>query len=166
MTGKDVKTQQDTDSNATARPGMVSRRSLLKTTAVGMPAMLTLHSGAALARSSNIIGVAPAGTRDAEGNAICLDTTYADPLSSGAQYDLGEPVQAHANVMSDMEYYPESNRSKPPVSADYVCQQGGPFYYHLDGWQQVNLPPNGAIVSTTAMVSVALRGTVNFNRVS
>jgi hypothetical protein len=152
--------------NGTIKTPKMSRRKLLRSAAVGMPAVLTLHSGAALARSSNIVGMAPAGTRDLEGNALCLDTRLADPLWESNQVDLGEPAQGTVNVVSERIYYPDKNKSGTPHSADMICKNGGTYYYHEDGWHEVNLPANGVIVSATAMVSVSLRGDVLFNRIA
>ena len=152
--------------NGTTTTPKMSRRKLLRSAVVGMPAVLTLHSGAALARSSNIVGMAPAGTRDLDGNALCLDTRLADPVWESNQVDLGEPAQATVNVVSDRVYYPDKNKSGTPQSADMICRKGGTHYYHQDGWHEVNLPANGVIVSATAMVSVSLRGDVLFNRIA
>jgi len=151
--------------DAKPEPAKISRRKLLKTAAVGMPAVLTLHSGAALARSSNLIGIAPPGTRDLDGNALCLDTTMADSMDS-THVDIGDQADAAVNILADVPYYPESNRSKPPTNADMTCNMGGTHYYHDDGWHEVRLPTNGVIVSATAIVSVSLRGNILFNRIS
>lgn len=144
----------------------ISRRTLIRSAAVGMPAVLTLHPGAALARSSNMVGVAPPGTRDERGNALCLDTRTADKVIDSHQVDLGEPARARVNILSDRAYYPEKNKSRTPQAADAVCSRGGTHYYHENGWHEVQLPSNGVIVSATAMVSVSLRGDVHFNRIA
>ena len=149
------------------KPTNVSRRALLKGSAYTMPVILTLHSGAALARSSNLIGAAAQGTRDVQGNALCLDTTRALSITGTNQYDLGDPTSGTVNVLrGDLLYYPEPNRSLAPRSADTACSIGGPHYYHESGWHEFSLPPNGAIVSAAALVSVSLRGTIQINRVS
>ncbi len=121
-----------------------------------MPAILTLQSGAALARSSNLIGAAPAGTRDAHGDAICLDTSTAFPLSGSNKYDLQDPGFATVNVIPDAEYYPlGSGRSADPMTADAFCELGGSNQYHDAGWHQIDLPANGIIVSANALNSVS-----------
>lgn len=147
------------------RPQSPGRRQLLRKTAVSMPALLTLQSGAALARSSNLIGTAPLGTRDAAGNALCLDTSRARSMGNG-QYDLGEPAFGTVNVLPDRVYYPDKNKNSAPRSADMVCATGGTHYYKDRGWQQVNLPYNGALVSATSVASVSARGAVFLNRIS
>ncbi len=150
----------------TKQPQKMSRRTMLRNVAVGAPAVLTLHSGAALARSSNMVGAAPAGTRDMDGNALCLDTRTAKIDYNAYQVDLGEPARGRVNVLSDRAYYSRKSRFSRPRSADMVCKRGGTYYYRDDGWHEVNLPRNGVIVSATAMVSVSLRGGIQFNRIA
>ena len=165
---KEVNAKETTvQGNGTATTPKMSRRALLRSAAVGMPAVLTLHSGAALARSSNIVGIAPPGTRDEAGDALCLDTRLAEPLWESNQVDLGEPAEAKVNVLSERVYYPEMNAGGTPHNADLICNKGGTFYYQQDGDDiPVKLPANGVIVSATAMVSVSLRGDVFFDRIA
>ena len=54
-------------------PKSVSRRSMLKGTATAMPAILTLQSGAALARSSNLISTIDYKSPDRHGRTLCLN---------------------------------------------------------------------------------------------
>jgi hypothetical protein len=84
------------------RPKSVSRRALLRGGVTAMPAILTLHSGAALARSSNLIGQAPPGTTDEYGRTLCLDTTGLTQVTEyGTVYDLREPPSGVVNVIPD-----------------------------------------------------------------
>ena len=136
-----------------ARPAPLSRRTLLKAGATAMPVVLTLQSGAALARSSNLIGPAP-GSRNTEGNALCLDTSTADPVDG--KYDLRDPGYATVNVIPDVEYYPlDSGRSVSPTTADTFCNAGGSMQHHAGGWHQVDLPTDGIIVSANSFSSVS-----------
>ena len=130
-----------------------------------MPAVLTLQSGEALARSSNLIGVAPPGTRDGEGNVLCLDTSTVYPTLDGTKYDFGDPVYGTVNVIPERDYFIGEGRSTP-VSEDVMCQTGGVFSYHNSGWQEARLPVNGAIVSAAAIGSILSKGDVLFNRVA
>ena len=84
----------------TANGGM-SRRQLLKGSVKAMPVVLTLHSGAALARSSNLIS--GSGTVDIDGKYRCLDTSNLEPLSgSNDLYDFGEPPRTTGiTIISD-----------------------------------------------------------------
>jgi hypothetical protein len=166
MSGKDKNHDLEGSHKKSDRKPGVSRRELLKTAAIGMPVVLTLHSGAALARSSNLIGLAPPGTRDLDGNALCLDTNSVKLVADGTQFDAGAPAEAKVNILSDRVYYPEKNKSGMMESADAVCHKGGTHYYHDRGWHEINLPANGGIVSAAAMVSVSLRGNILFNRIA
>lgn len=143
----------------------MSRRALLTSGAKAMPVVLTLQSGAALARSSNLISAAPTGTRDAEGNTLCLDTNTVMPMASGSQYDMGQPASGMVNVITNHEYYAEPNRSSTYYGGGVACERGGAHYYHDSGWREVNLPTNGIVVSATALVSVSSRGDIDFNRI-
>lgn len=123
-----------------------------------MPVVLTLQSGEALARSSNLISAAPAGTRNAAGQALCLDTSTSTPMLDSTKYDIGDPGYATLNVVPDVDFYPLSGgRSDPPTSVDVFCTRGGSMKFHDGGWHQVDLPANGIIVSANALNSVSSR---------
>ena len=156
------------ESPAVATPKAMSRRALLRCAVVGAPAALTLHSRAALARSSNLVGVAPPGTRDEQGNALCLDPRSVQAREDAYKVDLGEPANATVNVLRDRVYWGrhQSYGLPAPNNADMVCQRGGTYYYRDEGWHRIDMPANGVIVSATAMVSVSLRGDVLFNRIA
>ncbi len=139
-------------------PESVGRRKLLKLGATAMPAILTLQSGAVLARSSNLISAAPPGTTDSLGRTLCLDTNSVYPAGrSGDVYDLDEPPRADVNIISDRRYYIDKNRGSEPVSHSAMCE-GGTYYFNDsngEGWQSVELPRRGIVVSSGAMTSIA-----------
>ena len=121
-----------------------------------MPVVLTLQSGEALARSSNLIGAAPAGTRNTDGKALCLDTSTSSPIAD--KYDLHDPGYATVNSIPDADYYPlEAGRSVDPTNADAFCNKGGTMQYHSGGWHKVDLPTNGIVVSANSLSSVSSR---------
>ena len=167
MSGRNNKDSSNTPTEEQGRPASMHRRALLKGAATTMPMILTLQSGAALARSSNLIGPASAGTRDLNGYTLCLDTDSVIPLEYGNKYDLGDPAYATINMVSDHDYYPEANRShRPPYGPDYVCMEGGEYYYQDRGWQEVTLPTNGIVVSAMAVASVSAHGNILFNKIA
>ena len=126
---------------------------MLKAGLTAMPVVLTLQSGEALARSSNLISAAP-GERNIDGDALCLDTTYAEVR--GGKYDLGYDG-TDVNVIPDANYYraEDAGRSGGYVGADVFCQDGGSMKYQgAGGWNHVDLPTNGIVVSSVALNSV------------
>ncbi len=134
-----------------------------------MPAILTLQSGAALARSSNLISAAP-GSRTRDGDVLCLDTSTADRLDNG-KYDYHDPGYGTVNVIPDEDFYPADRggrigrrgrfgrrgRRRDAMSADMFCESGGSRMFHEGGWHQVDLPSNGIVVSANALNSVSSR---------
>ena len=99
-----------------ASPKKMSRRTLLRAGATAMPVILTLQSGEALARSSNLIGAAPAGTRGKGGRALCLETSSLGRVRDSEKYDLGDPGFATVNALPDADYYPlKRGRSATPT---------------------------------------------------
>lgn len=109
----------------------VGRRAMLRGAAAAVPTILTLHSGAALARSSNLLHVADGAPVDAKGRNLCIDESSVKVESGPPKaYDLGEP--AHANVTAiptGRTYYRDTGRDGPTVSPQEMCQTGGEFYY-------------------------------------
>ncbi|MFP5407152.1 MAG: hypothetical protein ACLGHY_12730, partial [Gammaproteobacteria bacterium] len=111
------------------------RRVMLRGAAAAVPTILTLHSGAALARSSNLLSVADGAPVDAEGRNLCLDESSVE-LSPGSRkaYDLGEPP--HANVTAihpERGYYRDTQPGGEPVLPQEMCQTGGDFYIKEGG---------------------------------
>lgn len=136
-------------------PRSVSRRAMLKGSATAMPAILTLHSGAALARSSNLIGAAPSTTRDRLGRALCLDTSSVTAASSsGEAFDLGQPPYARVTAINEQEHHIEANNGSAIIDESALCERGGTAYYRDSGWHEVNVR-QGIIVSATALTSFA-----------
>lgn len=143
-----------------ARRVRFSRRDLLRRGVASMPAILTLHSGAALARTSNLISAAPPDTIDELGRTLCLDTNSVYPADEYNDiYDLGEnPPRAVINIISDREYHTEKNRGSAIASKATVCEGGQPYWYNENdgtGWHPIELPYRGVVVSSGSMLSLA-----------
>ena len=163
--------------------GGMSRRELLKGSVKAMPVVLTLHSGAALARSSNVI----TGTDsvDIDGKYRCLDTRGIRPLSRRDQiYDLGaRPRPAVVTVMEHRDYYygmpvdgtDDGHEDRPErqwgnrrwrnkwearkagsriVSPREMCERGGEYAYFEGGeWHSVRLPRRGGMLVSSTALS-------------
>lgn len=138
----------------------LSRRAMLKGSMATMPAIMTLHSGAALARSSNLISEAAYATTDADGRTLCLDVDSVYPASDTAHvYDLGDPPYAHVNAINDRDHRLEPHRNAAAISEADMCRNGpGPYYYpsstNWGQWSEVHVK-QGVIVSATALSSFA-----------
>lgn len=144
-----------------AAPRSASRRALLKGTVTAMPAVLTLHSGAALARSSNMISTAAGGSTDAYGRSLCLDTSTVESADgSGRHFDLGEPAYGRVSAIRDRDYRVAPYRRAERVSEARMCESGGTYYYRTRSywygrrWNQVQVR-KGVLVSATALTSFA-----------
>lgn len=99
------KIQGQTDQTITAGQMIapqLARRRLLKST-VAIPVIMTLHSGAALARSSNLVGAVDAGNaHQIEDKYVCVND--ASPIEEGSStYDLGEPPVANLSLVDTPE---------------------------------------------------------------
>ncbi len=122
-----------------------------------MPVILTLHSGAALARSSNLVSATPVESPDASGRTLCLDTDSVYPASETQEiYDLGEPPYARVTAINERDYHRLPNKGADGVGEGTMCREGGLFYHKPAGssWQEVNVP-RGVLVSATALTSFA-----------
>jgi len=129
-----------------------------------MPVVLTLHSGAALARSSNMLSGAADQANlkyDGEGRLLCLDTMSVDPDPAGSPniYDLGPQPSANFYAINKRNYHREKNASDP-LTAEEICDQQGVFYYKVNSangtvWQQTVDKKKGMLVSANAMQSFA-----------
>lgn len=160
----DVQTPADTGAMAP-----ISRRALLRGASAAVPTILTLHSGAALAQTSNLVGtVQYASQAIGENNAVqCLD--YASAVGgTPAQLDLGDNPSLHVQYVPQRQYYlPTADGTggdwTKPVSTEYVCQKGGTYWWRENGTtgkpikltsttgvQNVNY---GFMVSATALAS-------------
>ncbi|WP_405234381.1 hypothetical protein [Lentisalinibacter salinarum] len=158
MSNSDRESDAMRDRNPVSGPKSISRRSILKGSVKAMPVVLTLHSGAALARSSNLISGTVTPHVDELNRTACLDTTSVDPAGSPDLYDMGEPPHARVHMINERNYY-KSDDASSPISEAQMCETGGTYYYKDQGWQSVNMP-KGMLVSGTALTSFA--GAVNY----
>ncbi|MGI9343461.1 MAG: hypothetical protein ACR2QV_11470 [Gammaproteobacteria bacterium] len=138
---------------------MKGRRALIKGAAGALPMILTLQSGAALARSSNLISSASAeSAKDQYGRTLCMDGKSVYPVDSGPAnvYDMGEPPEAVVSVIRDRKYYIWSEGDGlGQVTTEEMCDRGG--YYFVKrrwGWRKVYVK-RGMLVSATALSSFA-----------
>jgi hypothetical protein len=149
--------------NVKQAPARVSRRKVLRAGVSAMPVVLTLQSGEALARSSNLLSSAP-GARDERGDVLCLDTTFEDRLATG-QIDIGDDG-ATVNVLPDTDFYSgtESGTSGGARTAEMACQDGGSLKIHDGGWHYAELPRGGVVVSNVSLTSVSARAPILMRR--
>ena len=132
----------------------LSRRAMLKGAVSGMPVVLTLQSGAALARSSNLISEAGYKATDRRGRTLCLDLDSVAG-SRGGLHDLGEPAYAHVTAINEREYHVDSDMSSAELDEAVLCQRGGTAHYREGGSiQKIEMRPGG-LVSATALTSFA-----------
>ncbi len=107
-----------------------SRRALLKGAVKAMPALVTLQSGAAFARSSNLISASPRDHKDRWRRTLCLDLKSAYPADGSRRlYDLGEPAFGKVSAIRDRYYYGVTRHGVRRVSAAQMCEEGGTYYY-------------------------------------
>ena len=184
MSVQDDKVISDSSVTKDSRPALMGRRAIIKGGLTAMPAILTLQSGAALARSSNLISAAPPETTDRLGRTLCLDTNSVYAVGDSVDvYDLGEPPRAAVNIITDRDYYIRKNdphsrkidlhsrrnddhnrendhhsrRNFYKISEGAMCEGGTYWYNDRDGngWQSVELPYRGIVVSSGAMTSIS-----------
>lgn len=157
MSIKDQKGKTEIKDGKSGSLNSVSRRSLLKGTAVAMPAILTLQSGAALARSSNLISTIDYKSPDSLGRTLCLDLDSVVPATRrGNTFDLGAPPAgpyAEVTAINERDYYAEANRGSDPVDEAEICRDGMTAYYQDHGWNRIDA--HGGMVSATALNSFA-----------
>jgi hypothetical protein len=161
MNDRKEKSQSPITGSDVTRPASVSRRALLRSGVVAMPAILTLHSGAALARSSNLISASSSDTTDGMGRTLCVDKSsvvYADADGNSEIYDLDEPPHAVVNIIRgpDKVQYFESENSGTPIAPGAMCEKGGVFSWKPPGdkWQSKQLN-QGFVTSVGAWTSMA-----------
>ena len=148
-----------------AQPGPAAfarRRKVLRGAAAAVPSILTLHSGAALARSSNLLSIADGAPLDAKGRALCLDESSVEPAQAGGKvYDLGEPPHATVTgIPGDKSYYREANADTPKVGPQEMCQSGGDFYVQENGDELASLgkqADGGSMVQPEVRVSTVFK---------
>ena len=152
---QDDKKTKGSGASQESPPALLGRRALLRRGVVAMPAILTLQSGAALARSSNLIGASPPGTTDSLGRTLCLDTNSVVP-AFGDKYDMGDnPPYAKINIITPRDYHVDANMGSATISEDVLCQSGEPGWFKDGGWQSIDLPSNGVVVSSGSILSNA-----------
>jgi len=131
---------------------VLNRRRLLKVAVATAPVIATLPTGAALARSSNLIGATSGPGKDALGRLQCLDLrsgTY-----SGGMLDLGVSPNGNLKAITDRDWHEQPNGGSPSISEREMCTRGGDFYYNSTGWKTATVP-RGIVVSATALSSFA-----------
>jgi hypothetical protein len=151
-----------------SRPRL-TRRLMLRGAGAALPAMLTLHSGAALARSSNLIS--GSGEVGGDGTALCLD----DVPPNETIVDLDESGSDIVWEMPERDYYAGAELDgegilQPvgePISAADACTQPGPHFYADGGGTYVPTQKlnRGMLVSATAVASFTGRGILNITNI-
>jgi hypothetical protein len=157
MSTKDQNTEMGKTPEAAAERKPFNRRALLKGSIVSLPAVLTLQSGAALARSSNLISGTSTGATDAQGRTLCLDVDSVYPASEHNEvYDLGEQPYGRVSAINDRDYRDRPRWHSNRVSEAQMCKNGGRYYYkrQWSGWTETRVP-RGVLVSATALTSFA-----------
>ena len=175
MSTKDRKEISEATSDAEQQaPKSISRRAVLRGAVTTMPVVLTLQSGAALARSSNMISASRYSSEDRRGRTLCLDTESVNPVGgSDHLFDLGEPPRAHVFAINDRDYRTAPDSNAPRITEEQICQSGQPGYFQSDydfvspdgsddgdgsvyqrQWEQVQVR-RGVLVSATALSSFA-----------
>jgi hypothetical protein len=145
-------TEKNTKSTESGGEPALNRRRLLKVAVATAPIIATLPSGAALARSSNLIGSTTGPGKDAQGRTLCLDRSLGS-YSDGVM-DLGAPPHGRLTAVRERDYREDDRWSADPISEKEMCKQGGEFHYWNSGWRKVTVP-RGMVVSATALSSFA-----------
>ena len=124
-----------------------------------VPTILTLHSGAALANSSNLIAAAQGAASD--GNYYCLNEgQYSDPAAY--KLDVGDRTElVGSRIDGAQEYFDSAGNAV--TDKTLMCAEGGNFSRTVGG--ELKPVPKGALVSATALLSFTARGTVNFTEI-
>jgi hypothetical protein len=135
-----------------------NRRALLKSAMVTMPMILTLQSGAALARSSNIISASePANALDLEGRMLCLDLRSADKVQTQGKWaDMGDSDPVITAIPQGTYYVAEGGEE---TSRAMMCREGdvGFWTQPVAGvWEPTDTVPKGILVSAIALSSFAV----------
>lgn len=146
---------KQSESAVAASPKGVSRRALLSGAKAAVPAIVTLYSGAALARSSNLISTSYS-QRTVDGKFQCLDTQGLEAVGT-SKYDLGSPPLAHVTRINRYSTYYKPNWSGGPSSQEIsqpdMCRYGGDFYRRDWGRFTKVTVKRGGMVSGTALGS-------------
>jgi hypothetical protein len=153
-------TAQQNDSEAISKSQRLrSRRLIVRGVAAAVPTILSLHSGTALARSSNLIRTAmdlPETLDSAKGKVYtCLDEKSVESLGDNL-YDLGEPANARfTSIRADHNYY-DGNGNK--VTPDFMCKNGGTYYTDAPGTRIDGKAPAQADLHGQSFIPTADRG--------
>jgi hypothetical protein len=145
-----------TGTSATPVPAAVSRRAVLSGARAAVPAIVTLYSGAALARTSaNLVSTSyNEGTSGGKYN--CLDTEGLPRVRTNT-YDIGKPPMAHVTrINSYRTYYKPGWNGQPSntaVSKPDMCKYGGEYFRKDWGRYTKVTVKKGGMVSGTAMGS-------------
>lgn len=130
----------------------MNRRRLLKVAVATAPIIATLPSGAALARSSNLIGPTSGAGKDTAGRTLCLDKTSGTAVDGFI--DLGPSPSGRLTAIRERDYREDDRWSADTITEKEMCKQGGQFHYWNSGWRKVNVP-KGMVVSAMALSSFA-----------
>jgi len=181
MTVQDDKKTNGSGAGYDGRPASLGRRTLLRRGLVAMPAILTLQSGAALARSSNLISASSSRTTDRLGRTLCVDSKSVYRVADRrGTYDLGDPPRAVCNIIRERDYFVKNsddqddyNREWGSTDSDWdfhdqygdditrisegeMCRTGGTYWFKPRyGYEarSITLPKNGFVVSAAAASS-------------
>jgi hypothetical protein len=164
---------------------VINRRQMVRGAAAAVPAILSLRSGAALARSSNLISTVTDVPDGEQGVYHCLDTSSATQVGNNV-YDLGEGGD-FVNIPGDKTFYDEAGNAVSPAD---MCQTGGTYYAEAAeagqtlegkgptqpdfvrqsfiptaaGSEPINVP-QGGLVSATAFASILGRANINIRNI-
>jgi hypothetical protein len=137
-------------------PELMSRRAVLRGVTATVPTILTLTSGAALARSSNLIGT----IQTADGDVLCLDprSTNGPTRENPNVYDLGRrPYAEVARIPRTYRY--RAKGSPTEMTPAEVCRYKGPIEvdYGYGQWRERRPRRPGVMVSNAALASFGTR---------
>ena len=110
------------------------RRRFLKGT-VAIPVIMTLHSGAALARTSNLVGSTQdivSAMTDANGDLFCVHPGSNGGSTSDNPVDLGDHPSATVNPIK------AANGTTPDLQAQATsCKNGGGILVSATAWTSI-----------------------------
>jgi hypothetical protein len=160
MTEQRTETEGGADGGHAGRTSKINlgRRALLRTTTATAPTILTLASGAALARSSNLIGTM---ANKNTGDVLCLDpnsTQGALPTNPNV-YDLGAPAYGEVTRFPLGNRYRKKIADSRDISPSEACHVNGELqvkYNYSGRWVDKNRRA-GVIVSNAAVASFGSR---------
>lgn len=152
---KETTTPEITEAGKSTEKPQLARRAILKGAVGTMPAILTLQSGAALARSSNLI--TPVQNMDAArneaGDVLCLSESSVTAVYPDGRVDLGEsPTYGYVNEIPERDYFSEANAGSDPISEAQMCLEGKTGYFNNMGFRGVT-PDKGWLVSMDSLNS-------------